>query len=515
MKRFRRIGLVVAALGFGLSMAWSPIAGAQPSAKHKGLQVKDRIIVKFKKDVSASKISSLHKKEESTVESKNKSLGFQVVKVHGQSAQQAIKDYNKMPDVEYAEPVIKYKAFWTPNDPLYASDQYGPQKMQVPAAWDVTKGSSDVKVAVVDTGVQFDHPDLKGQILQGYDFVDNDNDAKDEQGHGTHVSGTVAALTDNGVGVAGVAPNVKVLAVRVLDENGSGTNEGVAKGITYAADQGAKVISLSLGGSSPSKTLEDSVNYAWNKGAVVVCAAGNSGNTSPNYPAYYEKAIAVAATNADDKKASFSTYGTWVDVAAPGENIISTVLGGGYDKYSGTSMATPHASGVAALLASQGRSNTEIRSTLESTADKITGTGDYWVHGRLNAAKAVGAGGGDPDPDPQDTFEPNNSLATSHGPLTSGTVYNSKIFSETDEDWYKIKTSSTGTIAVNLSNVPADYDLYLYNSSGNLLSYSWNSGTSNESISTRRAAGTYYIKVVGWDGAHSTTSNYALKATFK
>ncbi|SFS89333.1 thermitase [Marininema halotolerans] len=517
MKRLSRVGLVVAALGLGLSFVCSPIAGAQPSTKHVGAQTKDRIIVKFKQGISTSQMSALHKKENATVESTNKALNFEVVKVEGQSVQEAIKAYSKMSDVEYAEPVTEYKAFWTPNDPLYASDQYGPQKMDVPAAWDVTIGKKDVIVAVVDTGVQLDHPDLKGQIIQGYDYVDNDNDATDEQGHGTHVSGTIAASTDNNVGVAGVAPKVQVMAVRVLDENGSGTNSAVANGMTYAADHGAKVISLSLGGTSPSKAVEDAVNYAWNKGAVVVCAAGNAGTTSPNYPAYYEKAIAVAATDDQDKKASFSTYGSWVDVAAPGVNIISTVLGNGYAKYSGTSMATPHASGVAALLASQGRSNSEIRSAMESTADKIPGTGTYWTHGRLNAAKAVGAdtGGPGPDPDPEDSYEPNDTQATAYGNLTSGKVYNSKIFDADDVDWYKIKVGTFSSISLSLSDLPGDYDLYLYNSSGSLVARSWKSGTSSESISYRAwSSGTYYIKVVGWDGAHSSTKDYALKATF-
>lgn len=511
-KGYKRFGSIVATVGLALSLFAPATFEVQAAPVSKASEAaKDTILVKFKPSISSTKKASLLQSKKAKVLSENKKLGFHVIQVQDQSVREALAEYSKMPEVQYAEPRTLYHATWTPNDPLYSSDQYGPQKMQAPAAWDVTKGSSSVIAAVIDTGVQTDHPDLTGKTVGGYDFVDNDNNAYDEQGHGTHVAGTIAATTNNGIGVAGVAPEVKVMPVRVLDRNGSGTNDWVANGITYAADNGAKVINMSLGGPSGSQALQDAVNYAWNKGVVVIAAAGNSNTSSPSYPAYYPNCIAVAATDSNDARASFSNYGNWVDVAAPGVAIMSTTLGGGYAKYSGTSMASPHAAGVAALVASQGKTHTEVRSILENTADKIAGTGNYWTHGRLNAHRAVTGDGGGGD---NDTYEPNNTLDTAYGPVTSGTAYNSKIYSASDVDYYKFN-SGAGTITISLSNLPADYDVYLYNSSGTQVASGTKGGTSSESISYgATAAGTYYVKVIGYNGVFSTSQAYSLKATY-
>ncbi|NBI27920.1 peptidase S8 [Chengkuizengella sp. YPA3-1-1] len=369
------------------------------------------IIVKFKDKTSNSMKQQIHQEEKAEVLKKNKQIGFEVIKVKGKSVEKALEQYKNRADVEYAEPIIEYYALFTPNDviftpndPLYHSDQYGPQIMDAETAWGIEQGNSSVVVAVIDTGVQGDHEDLQGKVIPGYDFIDNDNDPSDEHGHGTHVAGVVGAITNNGIGVAGVAPNVTIMSVRVLNAIGAGTNQGVADGITYAADNGADVINLSLGSTSPSAAVEDAVNYAWNQGVVVVAAAGGSGSSSPNYPAYYKNSLAVAATDSNDAKASFSTYGSWVDVAAPGVDIISTWNNGGYITISGTSMAASHTAGLAALLASQGLSNVEIRNAIESTADPIPGTGSDWTHGRINAFAAV-SGGDIPDPDPTLVFE--------------------------------------------------------------------------------------------------------------
>jgi thermitase len=318
---------------------------------------------------------------------KNNKLGFEVVKVKG-SVEATIEKLKKDPNVEYAEPNYYLHATYTPNDPYFSSRQYGPQKIQAPQAWDITEGSG-AKIAIVDTGVQSNHPDLAGKVVGGWDFVDNDSTPQDGNGHGTHCAGIAAAVTNNSTGIAGTAPKASILAVRVLNNSGSGTWTAVANGITYAADQGADVISLSLGGTVGNSGLQQAVDYAWSKGSVVVAAAGNAGTTAPNYPAYYSNAIAVASTDQNDNKSSFSTYGSWVDVAAPGSSIYSTYPTSTYASLSGTSMATPHVAGVAGLLAAQGRSASNIRAAIENTADKISGTGTYWAKGRVNAYKAV------------------------------------------------------------------------------------------------------------------------------
>ncbi len=313
---------------------------------------------------------------------------FVVVKVDGK-VNEALKAFEGNSAVEYAEPNVTFHASYTPNDPAYQSQQYAPQKVSADIAWDVTQSASNVKIAVIDTGVDYNHPDLSGKVIKGYDFVENDNDPMDEHDHGTHVSGIAAANTNNGIGMAGLAPKASILAVRVLDEGGSGTLDDVAQGIRYAADQGAQVINLSLGGLLGTQTLREAVDYAWNKGSVVIAAAGNESSAKPSYPAYYSNAIAVAATDQSDTIAYFSNYGTWVDIAAPGVSIYSTVVGGGYEKFSGTSMAAPVVAGVAGLLAAQGRSASDIRTALEDTADNVTGTGVLFQNGRVNAEKAV------------------------------------------------------------------------------------------------------------------------------
>ncbi|HYF64240.1 MAG TPA: S8 family peptidase, partial [Herpetosiphonaceae bacterium] len=291
----------------------------------------------------------------------------------------------KNPNIEYAEPNYIYSIQYTPNDPNL-NQQWAWNKIQAPRAWDVTRGSSSVVIAVVDTGIQANHPDLDAKVLAGYDYVDNDSNPADGNGHGTHVAGTAAAETNNGTGVAGTCPDCKVMPVRVLDNNGSGSLDNIARGITYAADNGAKVINLSLGGTSGTSSLESAINYAWNKGVFIACAAGNSNTTSMFYPAGYGNCMAVASTTSSDARSSFSNYGNWVDIAAPGSDIYSTFTGSSYKSMNGTSMASPHVAGLAGLLASQGLTNSQIRSRLCSTADQISGTGSAWSCGRINAA---------------------------------------------------------------------------------------------------------------------------------
>ncbi|MGI6127280.1 MAG: S8 family peptidase [Planifilum sp.] len=385
----KRLLAIVASLALALVLTLPQTVGAEAAPADKPAYAPDQVIVKFKEGTSARTMKATHQEEQAKLLSRNETLGFDVVKVEDKSVEQAVQEYEKNPDVEYAEPNYIYTIQWTPNDPDFSSRQWGPQKVQAPEAWDVTRGSSSTRIAIVDTGVQYDHPDLAGKVVRGYDFVDDDSDPYDGNGHGTHCAGIAAAVTDNGRGIAGMAPNATIYAVRVLDDNGSGTLDDVANGIIHAADNGADVISLSLGAPVGATTLRNAVDYAWNSGSVVVAAAGNSGTSLPSYPAYYDNAIAVAATDSNDNKASFSNYGSWVDVAAPGVDIYSTYTGSSYRSLSGTSMATPHVAGLAGLLDAQGRSASQIRAAIENTADPISGTGTYWSKGRINAYKAV------------------------------------------------------------------------------------------------------------------------------
>ena len=346
-----------------------------------------QIIVKFEEDVCEETQLKIHHKHKCTILDHNKELDFQVL--HSKrDINTLIKIYNKLEEVEYAEPNHMLKAFYTPNDPFFAY-QYGPQKVQAPDAWDVTTSNGNIKIAIIDTGVQLNHPELAIKLWPGYNFVEGNLNPNDGNGHGTHVAGIAGALTENSLGIAGIAPSASIIPVRALDNSGNGTLSNIANAITYSTNAGAKVINLSLGSSQGSITLENAINYAWNQGVVIVAAAGNEASNTLTYPAAYQNVIAVASTDINDQKSDFSNYGTWVEVSAPGSTILSTYTGSYYAYLSGTSMACPHVAGLAALLAAQGKNNVQIKNTILSTCDPVPGTGLYWTYGRINANRAV------------------------------------------------------------------------------------------------------------------------------
>lgn len=334
----------------------------------------------------------------STIERTN----VDILRVEKGHVEQKIAELSRDPRVVFAEPDYIARVLGLTNDPGILNNlQWGMYKVKAAgvgdSAWNYSKGDG-VKVAILDTGIDQDHEDLVGKVQDNKNCTDSPT-VDDLYGHGTHVAGIVAASTNNSLGVAGLGYNATLMNVKVLDDSGSGYYSWITNCITWAADNGARVINMSLGGPSKSKTLENAINYAWSKGVVIVAAAGNSGNTSPTYPGYYTNVIAVAATDSNDKKASWSSFGRWVDVAAPGVSIYSTFPNHrytinkklGYDYASGTSMATPHVAGLAALVwaTSYGTNNSNVRRQIENTADKISGTGKYWAYGRINALAAV------------------------------------------------------------------------------------------------------------------------------
>jgi thermitase len=282
-------------------------------------------------------------------------------------------------------------AQWHPND-TFLAQQWALGTLGAEHAWELSRGTG-VTIAVVDTGVDYIHPDLKGRVDIGHDFVDNDEDPMDVQGHGTHVAGIAAAGADDGFGVAGIAPGARILAVRVLDADGAGNYSHVAKGIIYAAERGAKVINLSLGGDEQSELLRNAIDYASARGAIVTCATGNEGRTSIGFPARYDSCVAVGATDANDQRAHFSNSGQGIDVVAPGAQILSSTMGGLHEAWDGTSMATPYVSGAAALLVAQGLHRGEVIGALTSTAKDLGAPGPDLLYGagRIDAAAAVDA----------------------------------------------------------------------------------------------------------------------------
>jgi subtilisin family serine protease len=257
-----------------------------------------------------------------------------------------------------------------PDDPYFLK-QWTLSKVKALTSWQITKGDPEILVAILDTGIDRNHEDLRGQVVAEMNFTDSPTNG-DQNGHGTHVAGIIAAHINNSLGIAGLAAASQLINVKVADDNGESQAEVVADGIIWVVNNGAKVINLSLNFREPSPELESAIYYAWLHGAVVVAAASNDTN-QPSYPAYYERAIAVVASRSDDTIGPMSNYGDWVDVAAPGFNVYSTLPGNSYGYMSGTSFATAYVSGLAALLFDvatdingNGQLNDEIRAAIEA-----------------------------------------------------------------------------------------------------------------------------------------------------
>ena len=353
------------------------------------------------------------------------------------SAHQAFCKALKSADstVEGCDPNYVLKADITPNDTNFSS-LWGMNKIQAEAAWNVSTGSSSVVVAVVDTGVDYTHPDLSQNIwtnsgeiagngkdddgngyiddVHGMNAINGSGDPMDDNSHGTHCSGTIGAAGNNGLGVAGVNWNVSIMGAKFLSSNGAGSLYGAVKAINYAVANGAKIISASWGGGGYSQALYDAIKSARDAGVLFVAAAGNSGlNTDlfPSYPSSYDldNVISVGALAKNDVLASFSNYGeSSVDIAAPGVAILSTVPGGSYDSYSGTSMATPHVAGVAALVKSNNSnlSYLELKArifdanTIAGLAGKVAGARSLNAYRALTSnASNPGSGGDEPKGD--------------------------------------------------------------------------------------------------------------------
>jgi len=324
------------------------------------------------------------------------------------SARKSLKlsDLYAEPAVLYAEPDYIYSSFSSsttesviPDDTRYI-EQWGLEQINAPDAWAMTTGSSDVVIAVIDTGVDSTHPDLAGQLVTGAVTLRRSRNIEDSVGHGTHVASTIAGRTNNQEGIAGVAWGARIMPVKALNWRGSGNISDVARGIRWAVDNGADIINMSLGGSDNSNTFKSAIDYADEHDVLVIAAVGNEyADGSPvSYPAAYDNVLSVAATDKDDNPASFSSSGDYIDVAAPGVDILaatSRLFGWSYISFEGTSMATPFVSGLAALLLSidPDLSNQELMDLITSTAVDVGAEGwdDRTGYGRVDAAAALAA----------------------------------------------------------------------------------------------------------------------------
>ncbi|MEN8154717.1 MAG: S8 family serine peptidase [Acidobacteriota bacterium] len=463
--------------------------------KGKDKFIANELVVKYSPSVTEVQKNNLKTKYALTKKRDSKKKGKFTVYKHLNPKKIAELMKSEPGIISVQQNAYAYALSFVPNDPYYTY-QWHMTIIDMENAWDLSTGSGAV-VAVIDTGVKQSLEDLANtNFTAGWDFVNNDADPTDDEGHGSHVAGTIAQSTNNGTGVAGIAYNGTIMPIKVLDRRGSGSFDDIADGIYWAVDNGADIINMSLGGSSSLTILEDAVNYAWNNGVVVVCAAGNDGVSSPFYPAAYVNSISVSATTSLDTLASYSNYGTTIDISAPGgdsgdnngdgydDMVLQNTFSGtdeGYYFYAGTSMASPHVAGVAALVksANPSLSNSQIRAILEDTADDLGAGGwdNIFGHGRLNAyAAVVAAGGGGPV----------------NSPPTAGFTF------------------TTSDLTATFTDTSSDSD-------GSVDAWSWNFGDGNTSadqnpVHTYAADGTYSVTLTVTDN-EGATDNYNTNVT--
>lgn len=320
------------------------------------------------------------------------------------------KRWEENPFVEWAEPNYIYRIDTKPNDKAF-SLQWALSRICAPDAWSIETGDPDVTIAVIDTGIDYDHPDLESNIwtnpredldgidndgngyvddIHGWDFVENDNDPFDDNGHGTHCAGIIGAVGNNGIGISGLCWRCKIMPIKCFNSLGYGDALNISRGIRYAVDNGADVISMSWGSTIPSNLIRDAIEEAHERGVILVAAAGNYNSTMKVYPAAYKDVIAVAATDKNDKRANFSEYGYWIDVSAPGVDIYSTLPNDNYGYGKGTSMACPFVASLAALIKSKYKdaTNEQVESIINSAVDRVNSK-VYIGTGRINASKAL------------------------------------------------------------------------------------------------------------------------------
>ncbi len=419
MRKIATISLLVALLialvsGKPAAMTWAGTKRFRPGG----------VLVKFKEGASAADVQAMLSRQGLSTEHEIPHLGIKSLAVPPGQELAIAEVMRRDPAIEYAELDYLASVAIIPSDPHWGN-QWAPAKIGAPAAWEITTGSTEIIIAVLDTGVKLDHPDLAAKIwtnpgevpangldddqngkvddVHGWHFYHHcsnsdclpseDNDLRDDNGHGTHVAGIAAAETDNQVGIAGISWGAQLMPVKVLDEYGNGWYSDVIAGIVYAADNGANIINLSLGGEESSQALQEAVNYGHVQGVLLIAATGNTGGPV-FYPAACDHVLSVGATDADDLRPGFSNYGPETDVAAPGVSIYSTWPRlDGYWHKSGTSMAAPHVAGLAALIWSvrPDLANDQVAQAISQTALDLgtPGWDEFYGWGRIDAYQAL------------------------------------------------------------------------------------------------------------------------------
>ena len=453
-------------------IASPPAVSAQTTLPH-GSHIAGELLVSPRSGVSDEDLEATYKGHGGRKIRTLSQIKVHHIKVPDNSLEAIEAALKNNPRFSFVEKNYIAQANLVPNDPNFAN-QWHLSKVSAPAAWDLTTGSSSVTVAVIDSGIDPYHADLSNKLVAGYNFLGGStSDTHDVYGHGTAVAGVIGADTNSGIGVAGLGWKTTIMPLVVVTSSNTASYSNIALAINYAADQGVKVINLSLGGTSYSSTLQNAVNYAWSKGTVTVAAAGNNSSSAAFYPAALNNVIAVSASDSNDNKASFSNFGSWITVAAPGTYIYTTKNGGSYSNWQGTSFAAPQVAGLVALLFARNPSlsNQQVVDLIKNNSDDLGAAGfdANFGWGRINAYRAVQAVQSTPNLSVSITSPANNSavsgLATvstsvsSQNPVSrvdlyvDGGFYASDVTSPFTFSWNSTGLSGSHTLSAKVFDV--------------------------------------------------------------
>ncbi|MGP4074868.1 S8 family serine peptidase [Halobacillus sp. K22] len=440
-----------------------------------------------------------------------KEHNFRLLEVkEDQDYHQVLQRLNADPAILTADPDYISESSYVPSDPKY-SGQYQYDDMNMEKAWNVTRGSEDTTVAVLDTGVYKFHEDLQGAVLPGYDFVNDDANPDDNHGHGTHIAGLIAA-NFNDRGIAGLAPNTKILPVKVGDSEGKFSDSDVLAGIYYAIDQEADVINMSYGAYHQSAAEERALWKAHNEGIVLVGAASNEGIRGASYPASYFPVISVAATDRSGDKASFSNYGTWIDLTAPGVFLTSTSYMGGYTSMSGTSFSAPLVSGLAAMIIGEnpGWNPDEIEWAMEKHGETPNASrwDEEYGYGVPDAFEAVTSAAVDLSDDVSDKQE-----TSFH--LEKGQPKRENLDTPNDSDWYDFRVDHPTTVSVDVTSRSDNEDLVavVYNRYGERQVFDSGWKGNGESFTFEASPGKYTVEIYEYFN-HWSDESYVMEVNW-
>lgn len=437
--------LVLAALVIGVLLPAAAAGAASRPPVAAADVAADRLLVRFATGTPAhARAAARHDAGATELESIDQ-LGVDVWKVPAHAAARALAGLQRNPHVAYAEQdAVVVPDQVVPNDPSWSS-QWGPRRVNAPDAWSTSTGAASVVIAVLDSGLN-PSTDLRGQVTRGYNAMNGTSDVTDNHGHGTKAASVAAATTDNGADIAAYCWSCSIMPVKVFDTGTSYVSDS-ARGMTWATDNGADVISYSMSGSSSTTTMLNAVRYATDRGVVVVSSAGNQGSDAPRYPAAYPEVIGVAGTTSSDALYSWSNYGQWVEVSAPGSNHAISPTGT-VTTFAGTSSAAPAVSGVVGLGLAAGASGPEVRAALEASVAPLSAI----KHGRVDAAGMLARLSTSttvepaPEPEPEPAPAPEPEPAPAPDPTIALTVTTSKTkgVNTANLRW----TGATGTTVV-------------------------------------------------------------------